>query len=286
MGVAAAAPGLLAACTDEDTQPGDPERGTSTLDRAREDGFIRAGFANEAPYAFAEGGRLTGAAPEVARRVLGELGVPELSPVLTEFDLLIPHLQAGRSDIITAGMFITPENCEDVLFSDPDYCMAQAFGVPEGNPLDVHRYEDVAQRNEAVLGVLRGGVEEGYAKASGVSEDRIRKLDEIPGLLRALRNGDVNVVALTSVTIRRLVREDPGLQSTDPFVPTVDGEEQLSCGGYGFRKEDEGLRDAFNQVLADLQATDELLPLVEPFGFTEFELRLAEDRTAAELCNE
>ena len=82
----------------------------STLERARQDGYIRVGFANEAPFGFATpDGKLTGEAPEVAKAVLAKIGIPQVDGVLTEFGSLIPGLKAGRFDIIAAGMFINPE---------------------------------------------------------------------------------------------------------------------------------------------------------------------------------
>src|SRR3546814_11158447 len=51
----------------------------STLDEAREAGFIRIGFANEAPYGYATpDGKLTGEAPEVAKAVLAKMGIQEV----------------------------------------------------------------------------------------------------------------------------------------------------------------------------------------------------------------
>src|SRR5690349_2959441 len=42
-----------------------------TLERAKKDGYIRVGFANEAPFAYATpDGKLTGEAPEVAKVIL------------------------------------------------------------------------------------------------------------------------------------------------------------------------------------------------------------------------
>ncbi|MBA3518588.1 MAG: transporter substrate-binding domain-containing protein, partial [Rhizobiales bacterium] len=85
----------------------------STLEKAKADGYIRVGFANEAPYGFATpDGKLTGESPEVVRAVLAKMGINQVDGVLTEFGSLIPGLQAGRFDIIAAGMFINPKRCE------------------------------------------------------------------------------------------------------------------------------------------------------------------------------
>ncbi len=112
----------------------------STLDRVMREGVIRVGFANENPYAFAKpDGTLSGEAVEVARAVFEDMGIGEMEGILTEFGSLIPGLQAGRFDVITAGMYVNPNRCEQVLFADPEYKIGEALIVAAGNPLDLHR---------------------------------------------------------------------------------------------------------------------------------------------------
>ena len=90
----------------------------TTLERARKDGYIRVGFANEAPFGYATPeGKLTGEAPEVAKAVLAKMGIGQVDGVLTEFGSLIPGLKAGRFDIFAAGMFINPKRCKEIAFS-------------------------------------------------------------------------------------------------------------------------------------------------------------------------
>src|SRR5215467_13974035 len=90
----------------------------STLDQAKKNGYVRVGFANEAPFAYATpDGKLTGEAPEVAKAVLKKMGINEVDGVLTEFGSLIPGLKAHRFDIIAAGMFVTPARCKEINFS-------------------------------------------------------------------------------------------------------------------------------------------------------------------------
>jgi len=273
---------LLSACGGDDAKPGE-----STLAAARRVGRMRVGFANEAPYGFAnEAGELTGEAPEVARAVLKELGIKELEGVLTKFESLIPGLNARRFDIIAAGMFITPERCEQILFSDPDYVAPEAFAVKKGNPLGLQDYGSVADNAEVRLGVLAGAVEGDQAKAAGVGDSQVTRLPDPQSAIEGLRTGRIDALALTSISIRRLI-ETSGrgeVELAGPFVPVVDGKEQLGGGGYGFRKADKELRDAFNQKLDAMKQADALLPIVEPFGFTAEELKPAKQITAADLC--
>ncbi|MCH5710081.1 transporter substrate-binding domain-containing protein, partial [Salmonella enterica] len=83
--------------------------------------------------------------------------------VLTEFGSLIPGLQAKRFDIIAAGMYVTPERCGQVAFSNPTYGVGQAFLVKQGNPKNLHSYEDVVKNPDAKLGVVVGAIEAEYA---------------------------------------------------------------------------------------------------------------------------
>src|SRR5437762_12766307 len=94
----------------------------TTLERAKKQGFIRVGFANEAPFAYATpDGKLTGEAPEIAKVILKKMGIPEVDGVLTEFGSLIPGVKAHRFDVIAAGMFINPKRCQEIAFSEPSY---------------------------------------------------------------------------------------------------------------------------------------------------------------------
>ena len=84
----------------------------STLERVKEQGYIRVAFANEAPYAYATtAGKLTGEAPEIARAIFKKMGIDQLDGVLTEWASLIPGLRAGRFDVIT---------CMEMLEHVPD----------------------------------------------------------------------------------------------------------------------------------------------------------------------
>src|SRR5918999_3419571 len=117
-------PTLLGACSRvDDSGGGGGGGGGGALGRIRDAGSVRVGFANEQPYGFRDrSGNLTGEAPELARAIFRAMGVDQLQPVLAKsFDALIPGLAAQQYDIIAAGMFITPERCQQIAFSNPDY---------------------------------------------------------------------------------------------------------------------------------------------------------------------
>lgn len=264
---------------------GQPEE--TTLQRIQREGIVRIGYANEAPYAYVDEktGRLTGEAPEIARVVLRQMGVERVEGVLTEFGSLIPGLEANRFDIIAAGMYILPKRCREIAFTNPTYRIGEAFLVQAGNPLDLHSYEDVAAHSTARIGVVAGAVELGYARATGIPDERISVLPDAPSAVAAVQAGRIAAYAGTALTIQDMLNKagDGRVERADPFAnPTVEGEAVLGFGAFGIRKQDEALLGKFNEHLDAFIGSDQHRELVKPFGFTDAEL--PRDMTAESLC--
>jgi polar amino acid transport system substrate-binding protein len=247
-------------------------------------GTVVIGYANEAPYGFATSdGMLTGEAPEIAKHVLEEMGVEEIEGVITEFGSLIPGLNAGRFDIIAAGMFILPQSCEQITFSEPTYGIGQAFLIKEGNPKGINNYDDVAANSDVTLAVMAGAVEGEYAQRSDVPMGQLLVVPDKAAGTAAVEAGRADAFALTSLAIGEIVAargSDAGLAKTDAFS-MIAGENVKGHGGVGFRNEDAEFVDAFNQKLTEFIGTPEHLALIEPFGFGKGELP---ERTRDELC--
>jgi polar amino acid transport system substrate-binding protein len=262
-----------------------PQR-LDTLERIRNDGVVRIGYANEAPYGYLDNasGKITGEAPEIANVILRRIGAKRVEPVVAEFGALIPGLKARRFDVIAAGMYVTPERAEEIDFSNPTYGIGETFLVAAGNPLGLHSFEDVAKSAAARLGAMGGSVEHRYAKKLEVPEDRIVLFPDYPSALAGLRTGRVDAVASTVLTANDLLAKanDPGVERAIPFSdPVIDGKTVRGYGAFGFRKSDSRFLEEFNKQLATFIGTPEHLELVEPFGFTEE--TLPGDVTADEL---
>jgi polar amino acid transport system substrate-binding protein len=182
-------------------------------------------------------------------------------------------------------MYVLPKRCEQVTFSNPTYAIGEAFLVKAGNPKDLHSYEDLAKRADAVLGVVAGTVERGYARKTGVPDQRVQVFPDAPSALSGVAAGRIDAYAGTSLTIQDIVSKttDTKLERAVPFTdPVIDGKSVRGYGAFAFRKEDQVLVDAFNRELAGFIGTPEHRKLVKPFGFTEQEL--PGDVTAAQLC--
>ncbi|MFC4563155.1 ectoine/hydroxyectoine ABC transporter substrate-binding protein EhuB [Nocardiopsis mangrovi] len=280
-GLAAAALGpALVSCSRTD--------GATTLDSLRQQGFIRAAINNEPPFGYMDdSGQATGEAPELLRAIFAELGVEEIQAEAVAWDGLIEGLKARRFDVVAAGMYITPDRCAEVAFSEPDYKVLQAFMVPKGNPMELATFDDVAANPDVTIAVLNASVEQEYAQGANVPTGQMELPGDAAGAIDLLENGRVDAVALSTFSLNyQLEQRGTGddFEVTEGFTPVVDGEEVTPAGGFAFRQGDTELLEAFNQVLADFKENGRLTEIGEPFGFDE-EAHPG-DLTTEQLCSE
>ncbi|RSK29412.1 ectoine/hydroxyectoine ABC transporter substrate-binding protein EhuB [Bacillus sp. HMF5848] len=274
---------ILAACS---STTGGSE--LATLEKAREEGKIVVGFAGEKPYAYKTAdGELTGEAVEVARAVFKELGIDEMEGVLTEFSSLIPGLKAERFDVITAGMYVTPDRCEKVAFGEPEYSIGEALAVQKGNPMDIHSYEDIAANPDVKIAVMEGAIELQYLEAAGVPDSQIEIVSDIPSNVQALQSGRVDAITMTGPTLEAAMEtaDIANIERVEDFKqPTVDGESVRGYGAAAFRLGDEAFVKAYNEKLQEMKDSGKLLEIISQFGFSEADL--PGDMTTAELCGQ
>ncbi|MBK1785850.1 ectoine/hydroxyectoine ABC transporter substrate-binding protein EhuB [Prauserella sp. ASG 168] len=257
--------------------------GGDLLDRLRASGTVRMGFANERPFGFINAeGNLTGEAPEIGKAVFQRLGVDSFEPKLADFSSLIPGLKAGLFDVIAAGMYITPDRCAEIEFTNPDYNAPAALLLRQGNPLGLSDLDTIVKQ-QARIGVLTGSVEQGYAADLGIPAGRTVVFPDQSSGIDGVRAGRADCLMLTRLSLVSALGERPGagLEIGETFIPTVNGEEQYGAGGFGFRKGETGIVDAFNNELAAMKDSGEVLKLVKPFGFSQDEMT---DLTAQQLC--
>jgi len=261
---------ILAACG-----PVSGQEGQSTLETAREQGYVTIGFANEQPYAYMnEDLELTGISVDIASTILENLGIPGMEGVLTEFGMLIPGLQSRRYDMATAGMFITPNraNAEGIQFANPEFAIGEGMAVQAGNPLNLQSYEDVANNEEATIATPSGTIEVDYLQQSGVPLERIVTVPDIASALSALQAGRADAMTATAPAVRSTVEQAnaPDVEIVEDFEqPVIDGEPVEDFGATVFRDTDQDFIDAWNEELRRLEESGELLEIYEDYGFTE-----------------
>ncbi|TQK44786.1 polar amino acid transport system substrate-binding protein [Streptomyces sp. SLBN-118] len=251
------------------------------LARLKSQRTVRLGIAGEVPYGYVDDqGEFTGEAPELARVIFKRLGIDSVQPVATDFASLIPGLNSQQFDVVSAGMYINKERCEQVIFADPEYQMLDSFIVRKGNPKNLHTYEDVVKA-KATFATGTGYAEIDYAVAAGCPEKDIVILQDQVAGLNAVESGRVDVFAGTALTTREVVKKSRKAEATEPFAAVVDGDKKIDGGGFAFRPTDTELRDAFNTEIHKMKKSGELFRILRSFGFTRNEMTAL---TAEELC--
>jgi polar amino acid transport system substrate-binding protein len=236
------------------------------LEDLKAQGFARVAIANEPPYtAVAADGKVSGAAPDVAREIFKRLGVPDIVASISEYGAMIPGIQAHRFDAITAGLFMKPERCSAVAYSEPILCDAEAFLVKKGNPKGFKSYEDIAKDTKATVGAPGGGTEEKLALTAGVPRERVIVVPDGQSGLKMLQDGRIDVYSLPVLSLNDLKKKS-GDETIEVVAPVVGA--PVYCDGTAFNKNDTALRDAYDAELAKLKQSGEFAKIIEPYGFS------------------
>src|SRR5690625_1290880 len=281
--------GIIAACGGGDdgngANGGDGDAGGS-LEALQEAGVVTIGFANEEPYAYEDNdGELRGAAVDIAAAVFAELGIEEMDSQLADFDSLIPGLQANQFDVVTAGMAITPDRCENALFGEPEMVYGEGLVVQAGNPLDIQSYDDIAANPDIRVSVMAGATEIGFLEDHDVRDDQITTASDIPSTFSAVESDRADVTTATEMTLRLAMEtaDEEALEFVEGFEqPDVEG--VPSYGSAAFSLENEELRDAYNEALNDLKEDGTVEELLEANGFVDNMVEV-DEVTAESVCS-
>lgn len=254
------------------------------LSQLQDKGTITVAFAGERPYSWeTEDGELTGATIALDREIYSNLGIDNVEGKYVEWNALIPGLNKGEYDSVSAGMSITPDRCEEASFSHPHLMYTTGLMVPEGNPMGLSDFQSVID-SDAKLAVQAGTIEHGYTEDLEINDPMIVQSSQDG--MQAVSSGRADAFALTAISLRTMAENSPdaGVEVTDAFTAEIDGVPQVSAGATVFRDEDNDLREAYNEELDKIVNDPEKFEeVVGEFGFTEAE-RAAKDLTVDMFC--
>ncbi|MGR9258554.1 ectoine/hydroxyectoine ABC transporter substrate-binding protein EhuB [Rhizobium leguminosarum] len=249
-----------------------------TLEYAKENGVTIA-VANEPPYMqMNPDGTPGGWGPEMDAAVLKEAGITKFSGQLMEYGAMIPALQSNRADLASSGaLYIKPERCEAVLFSNPVSCSGESLIVAAALREKVKAYADVANQGLKV-GVCGGCTEQKLALEAGIKEDDIVVFPDGASGIKLLEDGRIDVFANDSGTTANLFKR---LDPANWHYVRI--ENIRSCGGAAFNKNSAELRDAYNQGLRNIRANGTYMEIMKKYGLQE-DARDIEKASTQQLC--
>lgn len=270
----------------EQSETTESENGSGLLAELQESGTVVVGFANEKPYAYEEDGELKGVAVDIARAVFKELGIENIEGHLADFGQLIPGLNAKKFHVITAGMAITPERCENAAFGEPEMIYGEGIVVQKGNPKNIYSYKDIAADPDIVVSIMAGATENEFVQQEGVDPSQIQSAPDIPATLSAVESGRADVTTATAATLQEALESlgSDNLELVMEFEqPDIEG--IPSYGAAAFHKDDDDLREAYNEVLYELKESGKILEFYEANGFPPELTEVPLDITTEMVCN-
>ncbi|MGH3904531.1 MAG: ectoine/hydroxyectoine ABC transporter substrate-binding protein EhuB [Pseudonocardiaceae bacterium] len=266
---------MLSSCST--TEPGGGP-GSGLNQRVEQGQPVRLAIANEPPYTQLQpNGEITGAAPDVAKAVLARMGIDNTEGVVTDYNSMIPGLDAGRWDMVTAGLFMDKKRCAAVLYSAPVLVSTESFAVPTGNPMNLMSIQSVTSNPDISIAVLGGSYELRAAQNLGVPESQLQTYPLAPDALSALSAGRVDAVLLPTLSLQQILDKQGG-----DFMVTPPLDEIPKTGsGAAFRRSDQDFHGRYNPELMAFKQTPEFAAILGRWGFDAEASRTA---TTEELC--
>jgi len=256
-------------------------QGAGLLERLRKAGVAKVGITNGPPYSeLKPDGTLDGVAPTITGLIMKRLGVPKLEGVVSTYGALIPGLQAGRWDFISAALTITKVRCEQVAYSDPFLIDSSGFAyVPADLPDVPKSIKEIGEKIDRV-GMLTSTAMLPLVQAA-VNSGRKGTISQFPdnsALLEALFTKRVQVIfsGILILKEQRTARNN----SFEIVYPLPD--DFVHGSGPAFRPGDTDLIEAFQTEFRKMKKSGEAQQIIKSFGFTV--QGDGEDLTAEQAC--
>ena len=183
---------------------------------------------------------------DIAHQMAIALGV-KLKVVTSEWDPIIPNLQASQFDVIISAMTITEAREEQVDFTRWYYKSYQGILVEDGNPLGFT--DEVSLNTTVTIGVQSGTTSDIWVQENLNDSVTLQTFDNILQAIAALKQGSVDVV-LGDYAVLAQDELDSGLTEViDTYSP--------EDFGFACRTGDDDLRNALNDAIDGLLGADE-----------------------------
>lgn len=250
------------------------------LEKAKASGKLRVGIANEKPYGYIDtDGSMKGAVPDLLRTILEPLGIKDLEAQVADFNALIPGLNAGRFDIIGAGMYVNPQRCQAIAFTNPFTQTGGGLIARKGENLKVANLEDLAGQSEVKVGTQSGTSQVQELSKAGVSRERVVLFARADEAVAGLQANRCDVIYFPSLQVNELMNmyKDQGLERIEGFTTP------LNYQAFGLRKDDADLVAALNEGIATAVKDGTLLKIIQGYGYGEREIP-DDGKTSEAIC--
>jgi His/Glu/Gln/Arg/opine family amino acid ABC transporter permease subunit len=187
---------------------------------------------------------------DIANTIAKQLGF-QLKVMESDFNGLIPALQANRADFVMAGMTPTPERKKNADFSIIYYQAKDTIVAPKNSNLK--QPQDLAGKT---VGVQLGTIQETNAKkiAQKVTGVKLKQLNKVPEAIQEIKSRRIDAAIVEDTVAKGFAQANPDLEFN--AIPSEEG----SGSAIAFPK-NSALVEPFNKVLQQMKDKGEVQQL-------------------------
>lgn len=242
----------------QEGQTGGAQTGKTLLETIKQSGKLRIGTEGTyAPFTYHDDkGTLTGFDVDLGREIAKRLGVkPEF--IETKWDGMIAGLDAKRFDVVMNEVSINAERKAKYDFSDP-YIASKAVLIVKDNNQDIKKLADLK------------GKKAGQSLTSNlnqIAKDNGATIVQVDGFNQAI---DLLLSGRIDATVNdKLSYLDFKTRRPDAPIKVVDETDTGSTSAVLMNKNNNELRDAINQALADMKKDGTYLAISKKYFGTD-----------------
>lgn len=255
------------------------------LDKVKSGSPLTVGFTNMAPWTYIdESGKLVGQEIEILEILLKKMGGGELQGTVIDFSALINGVISRRIDIAAAGIFIRPDRCKEVGFSEPLAQVPLAFIVQKGNPLNLNKYEDIIKNRDAILAATTGTTEAMLARKAGIPQHQVKLFDDTSDAIYAVRVGRADAAAELWVAAKYAEAHWPNDYNMEVALPIYElmGESVIGHTAFIVHSKEIKFLSALNAELKKFLDSPKYKEISEKYGFGPATIP---SKTKQQLCS-
>lgn len=212
------------------------------------------------PFEFiGDDGQPTGFDVEIGAKIAEKMGM-DFKVEDMAFDGLITALETGIIDMAIAGMTITEEKKEQVLFSDP-YFNAQQQVIVRADYEDIQSLDDLKDKVVAVQEGTTGHVL--VSETLGLPDNQIISFKSANDAILELKAGRADCVVIDTAPANVFVAENDDLKILDGI------ETEKEEYGIAIKKDNPELLETVNAVLAEMKEDGSYDALVAKYFTSE-----------------
>lgn len=246
---------LFAACgTKEETT-----KVTEQATDAAKETLVMATNASFPPYEYKDGNSFAGIDVEIAGKIAEKIGM-ELKIEDVEFGSIIGGVQTGKFDMGMAGMTVTEERKQSVIFSDT-YATAKQVVIVKADS-DIKSIDDLKGDGSMKFGVQQDTTGDIYAsdtvEKGGYGEENVIRYKVGADAVQALVSDKVQAVIIDNEPAKSFVGANKGLVILDGAW--VEEEYAIAVA-----KDNTVLLEKINKALAELKADGTIQTIVDKY---------------------